>query len=911
MPSKSAGVPKLTPIGKHCDTFRPYLALSTLSLSTQRVGKIMLKSAWLLSASALVLVPVSALAHNGNADDQVAPPPSESEQEIVVTGFRKGELAAVQAKRDAFIVSDSIVSDDIGRLPDQNTAAALRRIPGVSVQEDQNEPRFPSIRGLPPTYNRTQINGAIVATGDNGGSRTVPLDTVPSNFAQRLEVYKTITPEMDPNAIGGIINIVTRSAFDSDEPFLNATAAYTLLEQADDIASEKISWRANAQGGTRFGPDQQFGIVGQVNYSLRNYDITQFETATPSFREYTAAGAPVDLGQGNGIPVPVQERLFLYNNVRERIGGALALEWQPNPGVYMRLFGTYNRFKDNETRDENRLEQVGNVTNQTATSGTFANARNVINLNLPTTTQAIWNVQYNARFEASERLRVDFDAVYSGAEGKEVGRGETFRSASSAAFGFNYDTTDFFFEFAPITPASLANPALHPFLSRTESLNTTNQDIYEGRLNFTYDLDIEDAEVELKAGGIFRRTDHVRNQDQTTYSLAAGSGVTYTLADAFVRKPLRVIGGKRFDLAIDRNKALAFFNANRGAFTAATNNVNGDFTVTEDIYGGFLQARAKFGDVEALGGLRYERTEVSSTSVRVNGGVAAPSRADGGFDSFLPSVHLRWNAAPDFVLRAAWTNTIGRANFGDVTARETLNVIAGSIPTLARGNPGLKPRESMGLDLSAEYYTGNGGLFSIGVFYKDIKNEIFTLTSIETLDLGIGRGPEQVEVSQPDNAQSATIFGIEAAVQQSLTFLPEPFDGLGINLNGTYIDSDLEVLTTAGPRKLGFFLQPKWAANASVFYEKGPVEARVAYNYTGGFLETINQTIPGADQFWKWRGTLDAQIRFRITPNIDLFVEGENLTDSQRIELTGPNRNLLQESAQYGRTFSFGASMVL
>lgn len=874
----------------------------------------MLKSVWLLGASILVLAPMPAQGAQGqdpNVDDQQAAAPSGGAEDIVVTGFRKGELDAVRAKKDRFVVSDSIVSDDIGRLPDQNTAAALRRIPGISVQEDQNEPRFPSIRGLPPTYNRTQVNGAIVATGDNGGSRTVPLDTVPSNFAQRLEVYKTVTPEMDPNAIGGIINIVTRGAFDNKGSFFNATAAYTGLEQANDIASERISWRANAQAGARFGPDQQFGIVGQVNYSLRNYDITQFESATPSFREYTAAGAPVDLGQGNGIPVPVQERLFLYNNVRERIGGALALEWEAGPTVYMRLFGTYNRFKDNETRDENRLEQVGNVTNQTPATGTFATGRNVINLNLPINSQEIWNVQYNARLQASDQLRVDVDAVYSGAQGKEIGRGETFRSAGNSAFGFNYDASDFFFEFAPLTPANLANPALHPFLNRTDSLNTTKQDIYEGRLNVTYDWTVGDTEIEMKAGGIFRRTDHLRNQDQTTYALAAGSGVNYTLADAFLRKPLAVIGNKVFDLAIDPDRSLAFFNANRSAFTAATNNVNGDFTVTEDVYGGFVQARAKLGDFEVLGGLRYERTDVTSASVRVSGGVVAPSVAEGGFDSFLPSVHLRWNATPDLVVRAAWTNTIGRANFGDVTARETVNIIAVALPTLSRGNPSLQPRESMGLDLSAEYYTGNGGLLSIGVFYKDIKNEIFNVTSIETIDLGLGRGPEQVEVSQPDNAQSATIFGIEAAVQQSFTFLPAPFDGLGININGTYINSDLDVLTTAGPRKLGFFLQPTYAVNAALFYEKGGFQARLAYNYTGGFLETINQTIPGADQFWRRRGTLDAQVRFRLTPNIDLFVEGENLTNSRRIELTGPNRDLLQEAAQYGRAFSIGASVSL
>ncbi|WP_439534933.1 TonB-dependent receptor [Polymorphobacter sp.] len=836
-----------------------------------------------------------------------------ADEELLVTGFRKSEIESVEAKRDTFIVSDVIVSDDIGRLPDQNTAAALRRIPGVSVQNDQNEPRFPSIRGLPPTYNRTQVNGAIVATGDNGGSRTVPLDTVPSTFAQRLEVFKTITPEMDPNAIGGIINIVTKSAFSEEGPFLNATAAVTLLEQMGDIGGNNVSWRGNAQGGFRFGPDGQFGVVGSVNYSIRDYDITQFENATPSFREYTAAGAPVDLGAaaGNNIPVPIQERLFLYNNIRERTGGALAFEWQANPDLYMRLFGTYNRFKDRETRQENRLEQTGNVTNQTATSGTFRTGRNRIGLNLPINSQKIWNTQYNLRWDASERLRLDVDAIYSGAEGREIGRGETFQSAANTGFGFNYDTSKFFFDFNPINPANVANPALYPFLNRTESLNLTRQDIYEGRVNLTYKGESGGLDYALKVGGIYRQLDHDRNQDQSTYTLRAGSGVTYTLASAYGRQPLAVVGGKQFDLIIDPEAALRFFEANRSAFDVALNNVNGDFTVKEKIYGGFAQLQLKTGDLEILGGVRYERTDVSSASVRVSGGVATPSVTEGGYGNFLPSVHLRWNVSPELVVRAAWTNTIGRANVGDVTARETLNLITGALPTLSRGNPDLKPRRSMGFDGSIEYYSGNGGLVSLGAFYKDIKDEIYTQTSIQTIDLGLGRGPEQVEVSRPDNAQSATLFGVEAAVQQSLAFLPNPFDGLGVNLNATYVKSKLDVLTSAGPRRLGFFFQPKWAANASVFYEKGDFEARLAYNYTGGFLETINETIPGADQFWRWRGTMDAQVRFRATPNIEFFVEGENLTNSGRIELTGPNRDLLQEAARFGRAFSLGVSMVM
>lgn len=860
----------------------------------------------LLGATSLAVAALAAPAFAQTAAN--APAPAASDEELVVTGFRSGERKAIETKRQAFVVSDLVVSDDIGRLPDQNTAAALRRIPGVSVQNDQNEPRFPVLRGLPPTYNRTQINGAIVATGDNGGSRTIPLDVVPSTLASKLEVIKTVTPDQDPNAIGGIINISTKSAFSEKGPFFSGTAAITGLEQTGTVNSDRTSWRGSALGGTRFGPDGQFGIVGTINYSLRDYDITQFENATPSFREYTAAGAPVDQGNalGNGIPVPIQERLFLYNNVRERIGTAVALEWQANPDLYMRLFGTYNRFKDSETRQENRLEQLGNVTNQTATSGTFATGRNRVGLNLPVNSQKIWNSQFNLAWDASEAIRLDVDAIYSGAEGREIGRGETFQSATSTAFGFAYDTRDFFFEFSPLTPASVANPALHPFLNRTESLNTTRQDIYELRTNLTFKREAGNVDYALKVGGIYRHTDHVRNADSTTFTVRAGSGLTYTLANAFSRRPIPVVGNKQFDLIVDIDNAEAFFQSNRALFNAATNNITGDFTITEKVYGGFAQLAATVGDLQILGGVRYERTDVDSTSVRTVGTTITPVNASGGFGNLLPSLHLRWNATPDLVLRAAWTNTIGRANFGDVTAREEVN-ITGPIATLNIGNPGLKPRRSMGFDASAEYYTGNGGLFSLGVFYKDIKDEIFSVTTVETRDLG--RGPEQVQVSRAANAQSASIFGAEAAIQQSLTFLPKPLDGLGVNLNATFIKSKLDVLTAVGPRRLGFFFQPKWAANASVFYELGSLEARVAYNYTGDFLETINGTIPEADQFWRWRGTMDAQIRYSVTPQFQLFIEGENLTNSGRIELTGPNRDLLQESARFGRAFTLGASV--
>ena len=826
---------------------------------------------------------------------------------IVITGFRASEAESIAAKRDRFIVSDSVSADDIGRLPDQNTAAALRRIPGISTQEDQGEPRFPVIRGLPSTYNRTQINGGIVASVDNSG-RAIPLDIVPSTLASRLDVYKTVTPDLDANAVGGIINIVTKSAFSERGPFLQLTGALTDYEQSGQIRGEKLSYRANGTVGSTFGPDDQFGIVASASYQIRDSDIPQVETANPSYREYTAAGAPVNLGdaRGNGFIVPVQRRLFLYNNIRERYGAALTFEWQADPTLYFRLFGTYNRMEDDEQRLENRLEQTGNVSNQTPTTGRFATARNIVGLGRFQNNRTIYNGQFNARWEPIDTVRLDVDGVYSSAELDNPESTEDFRTPAAAPYGFSYDAADFFFTFDPFNPAALADPANYPFNSRGELQRSSNEDVYEGRAAITMRPGASD-DLTLKVGGLYRETDRVNDQDFTSFTLPVNSSFRYTLADVFTRRPVPIVGGYRFDLGIDSDAANRIFADNRAAFSANPNNITSDFTVKETVYGGFGQITGRFGDLQAIGGLRYERTDVDTGAVRIVNGEITPTNRSGGYSSYLPSFHLRWNAAARLVVRAAYTTTIGRPDFSDITARETISLSASALPTVSRGNPDLRPRRSTGLDGSVEYYQRDG-LVSLAVYYKDIEDEIFTLTTLQNLDLGLNRGTELVQVSQAQNAQSAKIFGVEAALQQSFTFLPSPFDGFGVNLNGTYIDSDLKVLTPTGPRQRGFFLQPEYTANAQLFYDKGRISARVAYNYIGGFLENINGSIPAADQFWKERGTLDAQVRFRLTPQIELFAEGENLTDAGRRELTGPNRDRLQEAAEYGRVFSFGAS---
>lgn len=827
-------------------------------------------------------------------------------EEIVVTGQARAVQQAIAAKRETFQISDGVSSDDIGRLPDHNTAAALRRIPGVSVQEDQGEPRFPVLRGLPSTYNRTTIDGAVVASVGNG-DRTVPLDIVPSTLARRLEVVKTVTPDMDANAIGGTINILSRSAIDEGRPFFAGTAALAFYEQSGDQRDEQQSGRANFTAGTVFGDTDQFGVVLSASYYLRDSDIPQVEVASPSYREYAAAGAPANFGTGNGLLVPIQRRLFYYNNNRERIGGRIAFEWRPFDGLTLVAAGLYNAMKDDEERIESRYEQIGNVSGQQAGTGTFLSARNILGLGRFQIDRSVWAGTFSADWDISDRLTWSGDFVYSGAELDNPESTEEFRTpdARASEFGFRYDVSNFFPRFDAINPTALGVAANYNFTNRSELLRSSQEDVYEARSDLTIRTDGFGDRLDLKVGGVIRSTERVF--DQNTGSFSQQAGLNYTLAPVAQPGPTPLVQGiYPFGLRIDSAAAEAFFQANRARFNGTFNTLSADYEVTEDVYAAFAQATLGLGTLTLVGGVRYEATEVETSSVRINGATITPIDAEGDYDHWLPSLHATWEIGENLIVRGAWTNTIGRPNFSDITAREQIN-LTGTVPSLSRGNPNLQPRESEGFDLSVEWYIPRGVL-AAGAFSKDIENEIFSLGTVEQLDLGLGRGVETVNVSQPTNAETATIRGLELSYQQQLFFLPGWLDGFGVGANATFLDTEFRFRTAAGVRTTGFVLQPDQTYNAQVYYQKGGFESRLSYNYIGRFLEGANATTPPADQYWKSRGTFDAQLSYRVTDAVTVFAEAENLTDQGRREVTGPRADLLQESAEYGRVVWVGVS---
>jgi len=497
--------------------------------------------------------------------------------EIVVTGTRAAQARALQVKRSAPTIIEALSADDVGKLPDANAADAVQRLPGVSITIDQGEGRYVVVRGVDSNLNNVTVNGQIFP-GPEGGARRVALDTFPSDIISRVEIVKALTPDMDPNAIGGSINLVTASAFDRPDGFQYGSATVGYNEK-----SGKSPYGGSLSFGRLFGPNDQFGIVIGGSQEQLDYDIPQVEVANPSVREYTAAGVPVDSGSatGNGIQVPVQLRTFWYNNTKNRTGANAKLEWRPSDTLRFDISGLYSTIEDDEERIENRAEPIGNVTAQTPTSGTFARGRNIIQLNQPITTRTISLVQGGGEWDVTDQWTFSGNLTWSSSSIEEENTSEEFRTvdARGAEYGFTYDTSDFFPIFTPFNEAATRNPANFVHLNRRDAFTKGTEEVVEARIDAAFDDGGDVRNLKAKFGGVLRSTEHEVDSTQLTYTTIPG--FAYTLAPVAGVGPTQLINS-RYLLTprVDVGLADAFFAANRTSFNTATVTLPSDFKLS-------------------------------------------------------------------------------------------------------------------------------------------------------------------------------------------------------------------------------------------------------------------------------------------------------------------------------------------
>jgi len=243
--------------------------------------------------------------------------------ELVITGLRKSQIDAINRKRQAMNTKEVLTTDDIGRLPDINVAEAAQRVSGVSIETDNGEGRFISIRGIQPALNNVTLNNTNIGSTSNG--RETPLDLLPVEMISSIEVTKAITPDMEGTGIGGSININTISAFDKAKPqFFIASVDGLIQEQQADYQDDKFPFRAAVTAGKRFGEDEKFGAVVSANFFRRDFSVSILDPD----RWQLLQGTGPDGNPTPGYLGPNEIELQIEDNERDRIGLSADLEYR-------------------------------------------------------------------------------------------------------------------------------------------------------------------------------------------------------------------------------------------------------------------------------------------------------------------------------------------------------------------------------------------------------------------------------------------------------------------------------------------------------------------------------------------------------------------------------------------------------
>jgi TonB-dependent receptor len=814
--------------------------------------------------------------------------------EILVVGLAANQASALSQKRSADGVESVLSRDAIGQNPDQNVAEALRRVPGVSIQDDQGEGRFVVLRGLSPALNAVSINGARIPSPE-ADSRALALDTVPSELVQSIEVKKTLTPDMDGDTIGGSIEIKTTSAFDRKKDLFS----FTLEGSRNDLRDK---W--SPKGAVDFSKliTDDFGISGGFSYYRRKFGTDGVEASDWSL-------SPA------GVAYPQEIDYRAYNVVRTRIAGALSLDWRPSDTTTLYARGIINNFRDDELRSRLRFTFTPAPTSGDASSATFTSGAGSANrvrvrreMKDRTEIQNVYSVVAGGETQA-DLWKLTYQGTYSYSEEKEPNRQDTifdrrFQNGASqlnvTLSGLDTQTPEY----------STSNDALYTNgtdtlsgIETTDGLSVDKE--YSGKIDIAREIPLASGSLEAKFGakGRFRKKRY--DLDFNSYD-ALTTGAFPTLAG--LSQSIGDQGLVNMNPAVDPLLVRGWFNTNlsrlvRNADDSDLTSLSANYGVDEDIYAGYGQLRYDSGALRAIGGVRVEHTRnaMRGNAIDTDTVTATPISLKRDYTNWLPSLNLRFAPSSKVVLRAAATRSLSRPNISDLAPRFSYNETEGEGEF---GNPDLKPYRSWNFDAAAEYYFASNALAEVTVFHKEVSDFIFS----SRIDDYSFNGVVIDEATVPLNGDTAKITGVELNLQASLSFLPSPFDGLLVGGNYTYVDTRADI----DGRRLTLPGASKHIWNASIGYEKGPFQIRASGTYRGKYLDEVATGGVG-DVYVDHRILFDAGAKLRVAPGVQITADVINIGNEPFDRYyTGTDAGTrLTQHEQYGFTSKFGVKVTL
>lgn len=919
---------------------RRALALKGQMTAADAVRQLIANTELKVAVSAPDHIVLTAGAAQSAAAPQEAAAADEGE-EILVTGYRLSNRRALASKRSSDQVIDAVSQDEVAQLPDVNIVEAARRIPGLSVISERDSSRghdnyqYVTIRGLDSRYNLVTVDGVQVASAD-AGYRGAQLAMLPATLVSEIQAIKTVTAQYDPHALGGQINLVSKSAFDTGN-FVTAQALGGWTSQDGKVVPDKrANIRASATGAAKFG--DALGVVLSGEYQrLQASALASLpgDTGGAGWTYYTAAGAQTaNIAASTGRAAPVRVQDYAFDVQRERYSVNGKIEFRPSDRFEASIFGGYYHERSDEDRYEAlALPAAAYTPGATPDTGKLNSGNYQLGLVAQPETRRTWFVNGQARYAIGDKLKLRVGASDSDAHYNQdrwmykwnTGMVITATSAGTSnqpAYGYSYDIVNGEPIITMNDPAAAANPANYgPRYWRNIVSNVTNT-VRTLRGDLAWKFEESDRGLGLNFGvnQTLTKVENLLNYREWFARDTASAALIGNLdkyAQSTVLTPI-MAPGINFYL-IDAAKARGVLNDHPEWFRQSTSRAadgnNAYFDLRESITAGYGQIRWRGDAFNLQAGLRYDSTTVDVTT-HINGTSAFISRRrDYGYA--LPSAIATWDVTGAIKLRAGVSETIGRPDYGQYGATTTYSVNAvtnpdgspASILGISQGNPGLKPRRAWNYDISAEWYLGTGGLISAALFYKDIQDEIFTKTITYNNYAFEGVTYQSATVSQPVNAASAVMKGLEIqAIRDKLDFLPGPLKDLGVSLNATWLDGRFDFIMGDGStRRIGaLFNQPDHIYNASIFYSSGPANIRFAWNRIGASPVSVDSGVAWRDIWQDSRDQIDLQGSLYVKPWVQLTAQVQNLTKTSFKAHLGQDRELLQTRYPVGRTIWFG-----
>lgn len=826
---------------------------------------------------------------------------------VVVMGDQaRGQVKALNQQKTNVNVSNVISADQIGRFPDSNIGDALKRVPGIAMQNDQGEARNIVVRGLASELNSVTLNGNRIPSAE-GDNRKVQMDVIPSDMIQTIEVNKTLTPDMDADAIGGSVDLVTRAAAGGQRISLTLLGGYNPIRTGATGSGSFVY-------GNRFFNDR-LGVVLSASYMNKDYGSDNIE----------AVWAQDD--EGN---VYVEEMdIRKYDVQRIRRSATLNIDWKIDSRNTIAADLMYNWRDDREARYRTQfkdIEPVYDGSTITGYEGTVVRETKGGIDDRRNRTRRLEDQRVQSYVLSGTHLlspKVDMDWSLSYAKASEDRPHERYIEYVQEGLSMNEDLAD---TRLPYVNAPGQNYSDFVFDKLTEQHDYTQEEEYAAKVNLRMPLSVvREQKGRLRVGLSARWKNKRRSNDFYEYVPTGSMPVLSDMEHVVYDRPLvqgdRYVPGMFVSSGYIGNVDLY----NPSLFTPEADPseyMAGNYDAGERILAGYLRWDQNItNDLMFIAGVRVENTDLDYRGNYIldeDYDNADERHNRNNYTNVLPGLTLKYDLNDRTVLRAAFTTALARPNYYALVPyvdiqREKREITA--------GNPNLKATYSYNFDLLGEYYSKSVGIVSGGLFYKRLDNFIFNYLDIDytaekfAADFPgftnpIGEG-EVWEYLRPMNGRSVDMFGFEVALQRKLDFLPGRFlRNFGVMLNYTFTHSVTRgIYNEDGEERTNVSL-PGTAphmVNASLSWENSRLSVRVSLNYTAGYLDEVASEAFG-DRYYDGQLFLDANASYRIGKYVRVFFEANNLTN-QPLRYYQGIRSRMAQLEYYKGTFNLGVKI--